>query len=358
MSKEIITVVGARPQFVKAAVVSRALAQWGIVEKLVHTGQHYDDAMSGSFVRDLGMVNIVANLQCGGGSHATQTAKMMVEFEGFLTALAQQPAAVMVYGDTNSTIAAALVASKLHIPVIHVEAGLRSFNREMPEETNRIVTDHLSSLLFCSSQEGVDQLAREGIAAGVHVVGDVMLDAFEYFSASSAQRPAPSCLKNVRTGDFALATIHRPSNTENEASLNAILAGMAETSTEFLWPVHPRLRERIGLLSLSPNVHLIEPQPYLDMLTLLSQCHFVVTDSGGLQKEAYWAKKRCITVRHETEWIETLQGGWNRLFDPHKDDLQSFSECEPTTPWTNLYGDGQASTRIAQTIRNWMTTQS
>ncbi len=354
MNKEIITVVGARPQFVKAAVVSRALAQLGIVEKLVHTGQHYDDAMSGSFVRDLGMVNIVANLQCGGGSHAAQTAKMMVEFEGFLTGLPEQPAAVMVYGDTNSTIAASLVASKLHIPVIHVEAGLRSFNREMPEEINRIVTDHLSSLLFCSSQEGVDQLAREGIAMGVHVVGDVMLDAFEHFSATSKHREAPACLQDVRAETFALATIHRPSNTENKENLSAILAGMAETPIDFLWPVHPRLQERLSQMSVSLNVHLIEPQPYLDMLELLAKCRLVVTDSGGLQKEAYWAKKCCITVRNETEWVETLQGGWNRLFDPHRDSLKAFSESKPSTPWSELYGDGCASFRLANVLKNWL----
>lgn len=350
----IVSIVGARPQFIKAAVVSRALAAAGLTERIVHTGQHYDDAMSGAFLRELDIRNIAAQLRCGSGSHAVQTATMMVEIEKYLLGLPDPPQCVLVYGDTNSTIAGALVAAKLHIPVAHVEAGLRSFNREMPEEINRITTDHLSSILFCSSEEGVQQLAREGITQEVHDVGDVMLDAFEHFSRVARGRPLGPDLTCLLDAQYGLLTIHRPSNTDDDKNLDAILAQMEQVGRTIVWPVHPRLRDRIQQHRIPTNIRLVGPQGYLSMLALLHGSEWVVTDSGGLQKEAYWARKRCYTVRRETEWIETLRGGWNRLFDPRNECLATLLEQFPSTPWEQLYGDGRASQRIAERLCRWL----
>jgi UDP-GlcNAc3NAcA epimerase len=350
---EVITVIGARPQFVKAAVVSRAIKEAGLSETIVHTGQHYDDTMSGCFIRELGIENIVAQFACGTGTHAVQTAKMMTEIEAFLLALPSLPKLVLVYGDTNSTIAAALVASKLHVSIAHVEAGLRSFNRNMPEEVNRIVTDHLSTLLFCSSHHGVEQLKKEGISDRVFDVGDVMLDAFDCFSAIAIATP-----ENARIfkslGDYCLVTIHRPSNTDNDRNLKAILKQLESVDRQFLWPVHPRLGERIKRFSIPSNVYLCDPLPYLQMLVALRASSLVATDSGGLQKEAYWSKKQCITVRNETEWIETLHGNWNQLFDPTKDELSEKISKAPTTEWKTMYGEGNASKMIADSLHHWL----
>lgn len=356
MSTSVVTVIGARPQFVKAAVVSLALKEAGVKEDIVHTGQHYDEAMSGAFIRELGIDNIVAQFACGNGTHAVQTAKMMTEFEGYLLSRDALPNFIVVYGDTNSTIAAALVASKLHIPIAHVEAGLRSFDRRMPEEVNRVVTDHLSSVLFCSSQEGVEQLKREGIVDNVVDVGDVMLDAFLHFSAIAATNTQEEEGTN-KNKPFALVTIHRPSNTDVDENLVALLRELDSVQDyDFVWPVHPRLRERIKKFSIPNNVLLIEPVPYLAMLNKLGKCAAVVTDSGGLQKEAYWAKKPCITVRRATEWIETLEGGWNQLYDPTCQSLAAAIGELPKTPWKSLYGDGKSAMRIAIELRDRLST--
>lgn len=344
----ILSVVGARPQFIKAAVVSRAFATAGIREEIVHTGQHYDDAMSGRFLRELSIDNVIANLQCGSGSHATQTAQMMMGLETIIVERAKSVRAVLVYGDTNSSIAAALVASKLVIPVIHVEAGLRSFNRAMPEEVNRVVVDHLSDLLFCSSIHGVEQLAREGVTKPTIEVGDVMLDAFSTFRRHAATLSQPDFIEG---GPFALITIHRPSNTESPERLRAILNAMAAWGERCIWPVHPRLSERMRAMTVPPNLVLIEPLSYFEMLASLKACQLVITDSGGLQKEAYWAQKRCITVRDETEWVETLECGWNQLWDPEHFPIAAVIAREPTAEWQPLYGDGEASRRIAEAVR-------
>jgi UDP-GlcNAc3NAcA epimerase len=343
----ILSVIGARPQFIKAAVVSRALAAAGIAEAVVHTGQHYDDAMSGRFLRELKIDNIIANLNCGSGSHATQTAEMMVALEKLMIEHADEIRAVLVYGDTNSSIAAALAASKLQIPVIHVEAGLRSFNRAMPEEINRVLVDHLSEMLFCSSGQGVEQLAREGIDKPVFDVGDVMLDAFETFAPEALDLQRPSFI-NGRP--FAIVTIHRPSNTDVLPRLNAIIAGLSEWGIQCVWPVHPRLRERLLGMTLPTNIKPVEPLSYFEMLASLCACQCVVTDSGGLQKETYWAKKPCITARGETEWVETLENDWNQLWNPEKVSLTELVSKKPSEAWKPLYGDGTASTRIAQEI--------
>lgn len=342
----ILSVVGARPQFIKAAVVSRAFSAIGVKECLVHTGQHYDEAMSGRILTELGINNLSANLKCGSGSQAVQTAEIMVRFEKLILETGGITA-VLVYGDTNSSIAAALVASKLHIPVIHVEAGLRSFNRRMPEEINRVVVDHLSELLFCSSGEGVQQLASEGICQSVEDVGDVMLDAFQTYLPAARRQFDSTCFESP----FAVVTIHRPSNTDEPERLQAIIDQLKRCDLRFYWPVHPRIKDRLAGMELPDNIVVTEPFSYLKMLSALAHCECVITDSGGLQKETYWAKKRCITARAETEWVETLDGNWNQLWDASVTALSDLIFTQPLTPWVPLYGTGIASNIIAQRVK-------
>jgi UDP-N-acetylglucosamine 2-epimerase len=343
----IVTVVGARPQFVKAAVVSVALAKAGIREALVHTGQHYDDAMSGVFWRELALPGIAENLAVGSGPHGRQTGQMMEKFEAYL-ATREETRGVLVYGDTNSTLAAALVASKLHLPVFHVEAGLRSFDRTMPEEVNRIVADHLSELLFCPSENAREHLAREGITRGVHVVGDVMYDAFQTF-APRATRDGAHAGWVGEGRPRVLLTLHRPSNTDDPARLVSILDAVANSGASVLWPVHPRVSAIAENLHAASTFQRVAPLSYLDMLGALARADVVVTDSGGLQKEAYWSRVRCITVRRETEWVETLADGWNTLAPEPESVRAALSAPAPTT-WTPLYGDGSAAGRIAGAI--------
>jgi UDP-N-acetylglucosamine 2-epimerase len=347
----IVSVIGARPQFIKAAVVSRAFERAGLAEAVVHTGQHYDDAMSGQFLTQLG-IDVAANLEVGSGSHAHQTADIMSKFQDFLDSRPRLPDAVVVYGDTNSTIAVGLVASKIGVPLVHIEAGLRSYNRAMPEEVNRVVVDHLSSLLFCSSQVGVENLAREGVTANVHDVGDVMLDAFQFFLEQA--REAPAKASPAGAGPFVLATIHRPSNTDCDDRLQLILDNLGTLGVPVIWPVHPRNRARLKTLRVPSPVHCIEPVGYFEMLQLLEGCAAVVTDSGGLQKEAHWARRPCITLRTETEWVETLEGGWNVLADVATDDLAALFARSQTAPWRLIYGDGKASVRIAEGLKDFL----
>lgn len=349
----IVTILGARPQFVKAAVVSKALSDKGINETIIHTGQHYDHAMSGVFWDELGIPAPKINLQVGSGSHGKQTASMLEQIEQYL--IENQPSidALMVYGDTNSTIAGALAAAKLHIPVIHVEAGLRSFNREMPEEVNRVLTDHISNLLFCSSDVGVHQLKTEGISKGVYNVGDVMFDAILMFSDVAKQRTSIEQILPKPLKEFALATIHRPSNTDNPENLNSILSAFEQMEIPIVWPVHPRNKSRLAQLNLPKNLILTEPQPYFNMLVLLDHAKLVLTDSGGLQKEAYWKGKPCITLREETEWIETLESGWNQLTGASTEKMMKAFNQKPSAEWKPIYGDGKASQKIAEIISNF-----
>lgn len=345
----IITLIGARPQFVKAAVVSKAFIEKGIPETIVHSGQHYDERMSQIFWEELGIPQPLYNLNIGSGSHAVQTAGMMTGLESIINNLNETPKAILLYGDTNTTVAGSLVASKLHIPVIHIEAGLRSFNRTMPEEINRVVTDHLSDLLFCPSEGAVKQLATEGIVSNVYNVGDVMYDSFLTFSAL-AKKINPA-ISGIDIGSvFTLLTLHRPSNTDRKEQLSKILTSLGELPTRIIWPVHPRNRGHIGELTLPPNVTITEPFSYFQMLLMLEKCHSVITDSGGLQKEAYWAKKPCITLREETEWTETLEGGWNQLAPPGNSNLLNAYKTPPGHPWKPLYGDGKAADKIAGII--------
>ena len=348
---KILTVVGARPQFVKAAVVAKALKIRGINEQIIHTGQHYDHDMSTVFWEELDIPKPSINLNVGSSSHGAQTAQMIQKIEEHIFSMSSKPTALMVYGDTNSTLAGAIVASKIHIPIIHIEAGLRSFNREMPEEINRVLTDHISELLFCSSENGVRQLKNENINGITFNVGDVMYDAFLTFSEISSEKKSASLLLDELDQDYYLATIHRPSNTDNKESLNSIMEAFAMLDRQVVWPVHPRNKSHLNELKLPPNLKIILPQSYFDMNALIRNCRKVLTDSGGVQKEAYWAKKPCITIREETEWVETLNGRWNQLTGPNTSKILDAMSKEPNTKWVPLYGDGNASTVIAEKIQ-------
>lgn len=343
----LVSVVGARPQFVKAAIVSQAMRAAGFSERIVHSGQHYDHAMSGRFLEDLNIV-VDVNLGVGSNSHARQTAEIMTGLENYLLSLEQLPDAVVVYGDTNSTVAAALVTAKLQLPLVHVEAGLRSFNRVMPEEINRVVTDHLSQILFCSSEVGRENLLKEGITDGVFVTGDVMFDAYRYFSNRIIPGSTAARL-GIPSGNFILMTLHRPSNTDNPAFLPKLKALLKRIDGQVVWPVHPRFRVAVEAANLPTNVHCIDPVGYFEMLDLLNTCQHVLTDSGGLQKEAYWARRPCITLRDETEWVETLNGHWNVLACLD-DDIPELLRRRPVTKWLPLYGDGSASIGMAHLL--------
>lgn len=347
----VLTLIGARPQFVKAAVVSKAFADAQIPETILHSGQHYDERMSNIFWDELNIPKAAFNLNVGSGSHAQQTAQMMTGLEEFILGMKEFPKAVLLYGDTNTTVAGSLVAAKLHIPVIHIEAGLRSFNRAMPEEINRVVTDHLSELLFCPSGEAVKQLEKEGITKNVYDVGDVMYDSFLTFSAIAKKQKTDE-QQAKWPESFILLTLHRPVNTDHPDTLSKILHELSLIDKQIVWPVHPRNRQNLNKLKISENVVLSEPLSYFEMLDALESCAAVITDSGGLQKEAYWAKKPCVTVRDETEWVETLDGGWNQLATSETGDISSKLKRLPVSQWKPLYGEGTASQKIAQIVKD------
>lgn len=309
----VLSVVGARPQFIKAAPVQRALAALGHEVMQIHTGQHYDDNMSGVFYRELGIPEPDLHLGVGSGSHAQQTAAMIERLEPAIREA--RPDCVVIYGDTNSTLAAAVVAAKLVVPVAHVEAGLRSFNRAMPEEQNRVVADHLSGILFCPTETAVRNLAAEGITAGVHLSGDVMAEALA--EAATRAQVESTVLDRLQLSEqgYVLATVHRAENTNDPARLKRILETFNTLGEPVVFPMHPRTRqavEGIGWVP-SPQVMVIEPQGYLDMVRLETSARVVLTDSGGVQKEAYWLGVPCVTLRDETEWVETLADGRNLL---------------------------------------------
>lgn len=313
---KVVTVVGARPQFIKCAPVSRELRKVAR-EVLVHTGQHYDDNMSAVFFRELDIPTPDYNLMVGAGPHGAQTGEMLARIE--VTLLKERPDAVVVYGDTNSTLAGALAAVKLHVPVAHVEAGVRSFNRRMPEETNRVLTDHLSTWCFCPTGRAVQNLNREGITEGVHLTGDVMQDAMlENLSLAEGRSTILQDLK-LEPRSYFLVTVHRADNTDDPVRLGGIaqaLVQLGEVRT-VLWPVHPRTRRAIEGQALRgvglSQIRTIEPVAYFDMLMLERNAAAILTDSGGIQKEAYWLHVPCVTLREETEWMETVESGWNVL---------------------------------------------
>lgn len=313
----IVTVVGARPQFVKAAALTRRIADFpNLRESVIHTGQHYDHAMSGQFFAELGMPEPVANLEVGSGSHGSQTGMVMSRLEQVLPDLA--PDVVLVYGDTNSTLAAALVAAKMGVTLAHVEAGLRSFRRAMPEEVNRVVTDRLADLMFCPSQLAATYLEREGKHAGVHVVGDIMVDSFLHQRAQP--EAASACARlGLDPGRFLLATVHRAENTDDPARLASIMAALTRVGADLpvVLPLHPRTRKAAEAAGVSlDGIRILDPLSYGTTVGLTAAAAAVATDSGGLQKEAYFAGTPCVTLRDETEWVETLENGWNRLAPP------------------------------------------
>lgn len=342
--------VGARPQFIKAAPVSRVLRQHH-QEFLLHTGQHYDDAMSDLFFRQLGIPEPNANLEVGSGPHGAQTGAMLAGIEQYVLEL--RPDWVLIYGDTNSTLAGALVGAKLHVPVAHVEAGLRSFDRRMPEEINRIVADHVSAALLCPTDASVANLAGEGITEGVRQVGDVMLDAFQQHLEVARRNVDVLAALGLKPQAYQLLTVHRAENTDQRERLTAILRGVAESGRRTVFPVHPRTLAALETtgLDLPRNLHLIGPVGYLEMLVLEENAEAIVTDSGGVQKEAYFAGRPCITLRHSTEWTETVKAGWNTLVDA---DPQAIAEAmrtfRPHGQRPPMYGDGHAAERVVQAI--------
>jgi len=316
---KVVTVVGARPQFIKCAPVSREIRKVA-TEVLIHTGQHYDAAMSDVFFEQMSIPRPNHNLGVGSGSHGWQTAKMLERIEAIL--LEERPDWCVVYGDTNSTLAGALAAAKLRIPVAHIEAGLRSFNRDMPEELNRITTDHLSDICFCPTSSAVNHLANEGIVKGVHLVGDVMFDAFRHNSQLASVQSTILDRLELVPKQFMLATVHRAENTDRRENLTAILDAfvqLAESGVTVVLPLHPRTANDLaGYEGLQrDNLRLIEPVNYLDMLSLERHASVIMTDSGGVQKEAYWSRVPCVTFRTETEWVETIDAGWNVLVGPN-----------------------------------------
>lgn len=342
--RKIVSVLGARPQFVKAAVLSRIIREYEELEEvIVHTGQHFDQNMSDIFFEEMEIPKPKYNLQINSLSHADMTGQMLMGVEKIL--LEEKPLAVVVYGDTNSTLAGALAAKKIGIKVIHVEAGLRSFNMEMPEEINRVVTDTISDLLLCPTKMGVDNLKKEGISDITRVVksGDIMKDAMMYYSKKAKEKSTICKQLQLEEDNFVLATIHRQDNTENIAKLKSIFAGLDEINknVKVIMPLHPRTKKVMEVNQIRTSVKIIEPIGYFDMLLLLKHCKMVITDSGGLQKEAYFNKKHCIITREETEWIELVENGFAKIVDSNQLKLVEafdYFESKKSDFSKNLYG--------------------
>ena len=349
---KVLTAIGARPQFIKAAPVSEALARASVREVIVHSGQHYDHGMSQVFFDELGLREPDLNLQAGSGTHAEQTAKMLVGFEQAIAR--EQPDFVIVHGDTNSTLAAALAAAKLQVKVAHNEAGLRSFNRSMPEEHNRVLTDHCADLLFCPNRPAQEQLAREGILTGVHVIGDVMYDACLRFGRLAAGRSRLLEQLELAPSAYLLATLHRPYNVDDSARLAGILRAFARIDERVVLPRHPRLAQRLSEQrhAIPENVLLIEPVGYLDMVLLEQHARLILTDSGGVQKEAYFHGVPCLTLRPETEWRETVEAGWNRVVDADEEAIvHAAAERFWPAERPALFGDGHAAERLVAAVQ-------
>jgi len=376
--KKILSIVGARPQIIKAAAISRAIRKYffdEITELVVHTGQHYDANMSGVFFDELQIPQPAYNLNSGSGNHGKQTGQMLAGLEEIM--LAEKPDFVVVYGDTNSTLAASLAASKLHIPVAHIEAGLRSFNKSMPEEINRIATDHVSSLLFSPTQAGIDNLKREGFShenkpsytidnPGVFLSGDIMYDNSLFFAQIAENENDILHRLNIEKEKYVLVTIHRDLNTDNETRMKAILSTLIElakaNSFQFIIPLHPRTKKQLAtseysslaqIISEEPKIKIIEPVSFLEMTLLEKYAAVVITDSGGVQKEAYFFKKPAIVLRPETEWVELVENGNTLLADADSDRIKKafkhFTENKLTN-FPEFFGNGNASEFICRKI--------
>jgi len=350
----ILTIVGARPQFIKAAAVNRKLQEQGVNEVIVHTGQHFDANMSEVFFEEMEIPKPTYNLDIHGLIHGAMTGRMLEGIETVL--LKEKPEAVMVFGDTNSTLAGALAAKKLHIPVIHVEAGLRSFNMAMPEEINRILTDRLSDVLFCPTDTAVQNLQNEGFdkfPSKIIKSGDVMQDAALFYAQKATEKSI--IIEQLGLENFVLATIHRQENTDDLEKLNSIIDGLNQIhcETQVVVPMHPRTKSILAQQGIKPAFTIIDPVGYFDMIRLLQQCQLVVTDSGGVQKEAFFFGKHCITLREETEWTELIDNGFNLLAGTNQAILFSaFQEMKVKQSdfSLNLYGNGTAAEQIAIVI--------
>jgi len=347
--KRIITIVGARPQFVKAVTLSRQFTLCGIEEQIIHTGQHFDANMSDVFFEEMEIPRPAYQLDIHGVSHGAMTGRMLEGIEQIL--LKEKPEGVLVYGDTNSTLAGALAAVKLHIPVIHVEAGLRSFNMTMPEEINRILTDRISSLLLCPTDTAVQNLKREGFdnyTAQIVKNGDVMQDAAMYYAQKAQEKS--QIIGQLGLTDFVLATIHRQENTDNPVKLHDIITGLnlINKEVQMVVPLHPRTRNILQQLNLKPAFTIIDPVGYFDMIMLLKHCKLVVTDSGGVQKEAFFFGRHCITLREQTEWVELVEHGFNRIVGTNTNlllDAFRYFSNKQSDFGVDLYGKGKAAER-------------
>lgn len=360
---KIVTVVGARPQFIKAATVSRAICKWNtretgapIEEIIVHTGQHYDPTMSQAFFDDLDIPAPRYHFNVNGGTHGEMTGRMLADIERVL--VAERPDWTLVYGDTNSTLAGAIAAAKLHVPVAHVEAGLRSFNMRMPEEVNRIVADRVSTLLLCPTETAVRNLEREGIVNGVHNIGDVMYDAALFYKAKAAEQIGIMQQLRLTAGNFILSTCHRAENTDDLERLHEILLALNHLAdmAPVVLALHPRTRKVIhaqGLTKYFEKLIVTDPLPFLDMVQLEQAAKLIVTDSGGVQKEAYFYGVPCVTMRDETEWVETVTMGWNRLTGANALNIITAAKAllqRPLTERPNLYGDGYSAEKVRDTL--------
>ena len=352
---KIVSIVGARPQFIKCAPVSRELRKEH-EEILVHTGQHYDHGMSAVFFEELAIPEPDYNLGIGSGTHGRQTGAMLGAIEDVLER--EEPDMVLVYGDTNSTLAGALAAAKMHVPVAHVEAGLRSFDRRMPEEVNRVLTDHASDILFCPTATAVRNLAAEGVTEGVFLVGDVMVDAMNHNRAIAEERSRILEDAGVRPGEYLVVTVHRPSNTDSRENMAAIIGALGEAGVPVVFPVHPRTRKFLlgyDLLAAMPeNIRITEPLGYLDMLRLMAHAKKILTDSGGVQKEAYMLGVPCITLRENTEWVETVEAGWNVLVGAEREGIVDvIRQFSPGFLQKRIFGEGDASLRIREILTGY-----
>jgi UDP-GlcNAc3NAcA epimerase len=350
----VLTVIGNRPQFVKAAAVSHRLREVA-TEVMVHTGQHYDDDMSRVFFDELGLPRPEHHLELGGGTNTEQTARMLTAVAALIRA--EAPDVVLVYGDTNSTLAGALAAAQAQVPVAHVEAGMRSFDRRMPEELNRVLTDHCSALLLCSSEAPAANLRSEAVQGEIVVAGDVMVDVAQLVAPRARERTDLPGRVGVASGAFAVATAHRAGNVDDPERLDALVELLLAVPMALVLPLHPRTRARaagLGLLELletAEHVHLLPPLGYVDFMTLVLHARAVLTDSGGVQKEAYLAGVPCVTLRDTTEWTETVDAGWNTLVDLDRAAALAALERTPPAERPPLYGDGRAGERVVEALR-------
>lgn len=347
---KVLSVLGARPQFVKAALLSAEFAKRGVEEVIVHTGQHYDRTMSAVFFEELRIPAPAYNLGVGSAGHGEQTGEMLKRLEPIVQQ--ESPDWLLVYGDTNSTLAGALVGAKLHVRVAHVEAGLRSFNRAMPEEINRVVADHVADLLLVPNAGAARQLTAEGIREGVRIVGDLMVDLALQAAARIPETPALLDVIGVRARQYGVVTIHRASNTDDERRFRRLIEGLRRVDLPIVFPVHPRTRKiaEVAGAGQGDNLILIEPVSYIDMMALVARSATVFTDSGGLQKEAFVLKIPCVTLREETEWIETLEDGWNVLAGSDPSKIAGASRRPTPSRQGTPYGDGHAAENIVQAL--------